>query len=605
MADKINNKEESIARVYQFLNNHKNWQKEADINGNGTIIKTEFRAFILNSSFKFNSGENKEDLIDTFWKSIDINTKGKISGTGTSNNKTLDETEINNVEKTLEATKKIISFMQSKEAPSGIEGDLRTKWKNSVKQGLIFKASEYLKTGSAEDISDEWLNDEFKTSSAKATADYMATSLVNSKLGNIEGYKSGSDEILKGRIDEYVAQLENSTKDEATIINDIEKIVKAYVDTAETNSPASVELLSEYGYDADGSLNPLQTEVLANDLTTKVADDLKANNPELYNEDNEKELKNTINALVKEFLADKSASEFTELKSLDISKIKDLDEYKTFINNLKTELTELQKAKQELTEYVDKVLDQKNEAKTRAVETVIGSSVKTEAQKLINKMKSTSEVSDTKAKLEQMIGDIDAQIEADKAAKEAEEAANREKLKALSTDTTPFILNNKAYSLNSLINSSLRSVTVELSGFEDMSTAITKAMSQIDSISTTIINQLSSVYPTDALQKAFNSIHKYYYAVLNGIGEHGKHDGALEYAVTYQNELTGKTVVENTTVAHGWAYNHGNINDVGDIRDESGCDPTSGVYVGFCNGWGYNIHLDLKQFAEKLASFVS
>ena len=115
MADRINDKEESIARVYQFLNKQKDWKTEADSNNDGTIIKTEFRAYLLGSGFKFNNGENKEDLVDAFWKSIDSNTKGKVSrGSAINDKNALNAAEVNNIEKSVEATQIVIKFMQDK-----------------------------------------------------------------------------------------------------------------------------------------------------------------------------------------------------------------------------------------------------------------------------------------------------------------------------------------------------------------------------------------------------------------------------------------------------------------------------------------------------------
>ncbi len=602
MADKVN-KEESVARVYQFLNKDKNWKAAADKNGDGTIIKTEFRAYLQSSGFKFNSGEDKEDLIDAFWKTVDSNTGGKVGGgSGISNKNALDAKEIKNVENTITVTKVIIAFMQDKEAPSGIEEQYRVAWKNSVKQGLIYRAAEFMKTGTPEGITNEWLNEAFRLSSAKATADYTAAGEIKSKLGNVDGYAVGDDKTLKNIVDEYVSQLEENPKDDNTIINEVKRIVAAYVDTAITNSSSSTSLLAKYGYDPSDNLNDLQFAVLTNDITDKIVDYIKTNNPEIYTDETKDQIEAVAKEFVKEYIKDKNATEFNSLKNFDVSIFTSSDTYSTLVNEIKTAQEAVKAARTKLDTYIASVLAEQDDEKNAVVLEVIGS---IDANEIMNKLLAMKTVEEIETKYNELKTRIDAIDKARADAKAAEEAANLQKLSGLATDTTPFILEDgKAYSINSLLNSSLRSVTIKLSDFEDMSVAITKAMSKIDSISNTIINQLSSVYPSDLLNKAFNTVHNYYYAVLNGIGENGKHDGKLEYAVTYKNEFTGSTVIENTTTAHGWAYNHKNIDDVGNIRDESGCDPSSGIYVGYCSGWGYIVHLDMKQFAEKLTSFI-
>ena len=602
MTDKVN-KEESIARVYQFLNKQKDWKTEADKNGNGTIVKTEFRTYLLGSGFKFNNGENKEDLIDAFWKSIDTNTTGKLGGGSKASNKcALDTNEMAHVENSLAATKKIISFMQNKEAPSGIEAQYKTAWKNSVKEGLIYRASEFLKTASLEELNDEWFNNAYKLSSAKATADYTATAMIQSELGKIDGYKPASDVTLKNIVDEYVAGLEENPKDEATVISEIKKIVSAYVDTAKTNSKSSTDLLAQYGYDPYDSLNDLQVAVLVNDMTDKILGYLKNNYKDLYSDDYEAQVKAVVKEYLEKYLSDRSADEFNELKSMDIKVVTETSEFAALISEINAAQNKIQNARKELNKYVAEVLAKNDDEKTAIVQEVIGTTNATEVMDKLLAIKTVEEIEAKHTELKTRVEALDAERAAKKA---AEEQANREKMNELKTDTTMFVIDNKAYSINSLINSSLRSATVELSGFQNMTMASRKALSKIDSICSAMIAKLSADYPSDLLQSAFNSVHNYYSAVLSGIGNHEDTDGKVEFAITYKNELTNNTITENADVAHGWAYNHKNIDDVGNIRDESGCDPSSGIYVGYCGGYGYIIHLDLKLFAQKLTSMIS
>lgn len=423
MADKVN-KEESIARVYQFLNKEKDWKTAADKNNDGTICKTEFHTYLM-KNFEFNKGDNKEDLIDAFWKSIDINTTGKLGcGSRVSNKNALDDKEIQNIENTIEVTKKIIAFMQDKEAPAGIDEQYRAAWKNSVKQGLIYKASEFLKTGSLEDITEEWLNDAFKLSSAKATADYAATSVIKAELGDIEDYAVGDDKTLKSIIDEYVAQLEENPKDEATIIDEIKKIVAAYVDTAKTNSKASTSLLAQYGYDPDDKLNDLQVAVLTKEIKTKIVDYIKANHSDIYSDEYAEQIDSAVKAYVQNYLKGKSASEFTSLKAFDVSIFAASDEFNTLVNDIKDAQAKVQIAREKLETYINGILAENDAEKDAIVLEVLGITDKGQVHTKLEELKTVEAIEAKRTELQGKISALDSKRAADEAAKEAQYKAN-------------------------------------------------------------------------------------------------------------------------------------------------------------------------------------
>ncbi len=410
MTDKVN-KEESIARVYQFLNKQKDWKTLADKNGNGTIVKTEFRTYLLGSGFKFNNGENKEDLIDAFWKSIDTNTTGKMGGgSKTSNKCALDANELANAEKTIEATKKIISFIQTKEAPQDVRNaGKESDWKKSVKEGLIFRASEYIKTGG--EVTEEWLNEAYKLSSVKATADYLAKSLLESENRDVEGYRPGSDETFNAITDEYVAQLEENPKDEATVINEIKNIVSAYIDTANTNSKTSTDLLAQYGYDPYGSLNELQVTTLVNDITDKVLDYLKNNYKDIYSDDYEAQAKALVKEYLEEYLSGRTADEFNKLKSMDISVVTGTSEFETLISELKDAQSQIQNARKELDKYVAEVLAKNDAEKTAVVKEVIGTTNATEVMNKLLELKTLDEITAKHNELKTRIEEIDNRLD--------------------------------------------------------------------------------------------------------------------------------------------------------------------------------------------------
>ena len=85
-----------VSRVYQFLAKQGDWVSAADQNGDGAIVKAEFRDFMENS-YEWDgetTEEGKNDLINTFWKSIDTKQAGNISGTKLKNKNALDSNEI-------------------------------------------------------------------------------------------------------------------------------------------------------------------------------------------------------------------------------------------------------------------------------------------------------------------------------------------------------------------------------------------------------------------------------------------------------------------------------------------------------------------------------
>lgn len=520
MADKVN-KEESVARVYQFLNKDKNWKAAADKNGDGTIIKTEFRAYLQSSGFKFNSGENKEDLIDAFWKTIDSNTSGKVGGgSGISNKNALDAKEIQNVENTIEVTKVIISFMQDKEAPAGIEDQYRVAWKNSVKQGLIYRAAEYMKTGSPEDITNEWLNEAFRLSSAKATADYTAAGEIKSKLGNVDDYAVGDDKSLKNIVDEYVSQLEDNPKDDSTIINEIKQIISAYVDTAITNSSSSTSLLAKYGYDPSDNLNDLQVAVLTNDITDKIVEYIKTNNPEIYTDETKSQIEAVAKEFIKDYIQDKNATEFTSLKDFDVSIFTNSDTYSSLVNEIKTAQNAIKAARTKLDTYIADVLAKNDEEMNAAVLEVIGS---TDAKEIMDKLLAMKTVEEIEAKYTELKTKIDAIDKARADAKAAErEAANKPFDFGDAKYTTHISENGDRFTYlatQSLSDMSSKNTVIDLMEVDDMQcctidNAISKSITNLNKFVTAITNALSGSYNKEALSKAASKVIELYTAAL-------------------------------------------------------------------------------------------
>lgn len=588
MADKVS-KEESIARVYQFLNKQKDWKEVADKNGDGTVIKTEFRAYLLGSGFKFNNGENKEDLIDVFWKSIDSKTSGKIGGGSALNNKNaLDSKEVENIENSIEATKKITVFMQDKEAPAELDAQFRTAWKKSVKEGLIYRASEYLKTASLEDINDEWLNNAFKLSSAKATADYTATATIKSELGNVEGYSVGDDKDLKGIVDEYIAQLDENPKDDTTIINEIKQIVAAYVDTAKTNSKASTDLLAQYGYDPDYNLNDLQIAVLTNEITSKILDYIKTNNPDIYVDEYKAEVEAAVKEYVEKYLSDKSANEFTELKSFDVSTFANSDEYNTLITNIKNAQEAVKTAREQLKSYIIGILNEKDSEKDDIVLQVIGTK---DANELDNKLKELKTVAQIEAKHNELKTKI-TELEDARVAQEAERKAKtidwNENQKSYAgyiayygQDETPSTTTTFAelYEHNGVIN--LLECEDLLKG-TDWKSAVNKAKTGISDFTSSIVSSLSgdSNKNLTALNKAKDKVDKLYKAAL----EHSIYNWADK-----KSDRDNKVSFEGEEYSYRVSkfYLNDSAKDTGYSQQSSASNNSLGLRIGeqYDDGW--------------------
>ena len=128
-----------VSKVYLFLAQQGDWQSVADTNGDGGITKSEFREFMENN-FDWDgetTAEGKNDLINTFWKSIDTNTTGKISGTNLKNKNALDSGEIANMETRIEMYEILDDFISTNvKCPSVVSDSANWKTGRSIRNGL-------------------------------------------------------------------------------------------------------------------------------------------------------------------------------------------------------------------------------------------------------------------------------------------------------------------------------------------------------------------------------------------------------------------------------------------------------------------------------------
>ena len=134
-----------VSRIYQFLATDTDWKTKADKNGDGTIIKSEFR-YYMEENFEWDgetTDAGKNDLINSFWKSVDANQKsGKISGTKYRNKNALDSKEIASMEERIAIYERVNEFTSTISAPSVISDS--SAWKKSVSAGIAAKVEIFI-----------------------------------------------------------------------------------------------------------------------------------------------------------------------------------------------------------------------------------------------------------------------------------------------------------------------------------------------------------------------------------------------------------------------------------------------------------------------------
>lgn len=259
-----------ISKVYQFLSTIGDWKTNADKDGDGIIVKKEMRSFLQENYFENYSGwdgtaptENqKNDIINQFWKSIDTNQVGKVGRY--KNKNALDSTEQETTNMKVQCYEKLNDFVKENvkitDAPSGISS---SQWKASITEGLTEALENFLKNKTAEQISkalesgelDAILQKQLPLSKGRATADYYALNLAGqykSELGNFDIY---SDPVFKELLDKYIDSKfpdgadPDSLPTTDEIKADIEKFVKAYLATANIGDGNIKDLEEEpFGY---------------------------------------------------------------------------------------------------------------------------------------------------------------------------------------------------------------------------------------------------------------------------------------------------------------------------------------------------------------------
>lgn len=268
-----------ISRVYLFLA-QQGGIKAADSDNDGVIIKTEFVNF-MEENFEWDgetTDAGKNDLINSFWKTIDTNRSGSISSTKLKNKNALDKKEIAAAEDKIAMYEILNEFMDKVDAPDEVSDQYA--WKKSLADSLSNSVETWIKQGVKAEELEGKLNEELPLAKARTTADYVAKDYIEEVLSDVSNYARGDDKILKRIIDEYITKnFKNKTNSEelpsnSDIFNKIHELIDAYLATAKIGSGNTANL-SAYGYSPKNNspMNDLQKAVLMTEALESVASD--------------------------------------------------------------------------------------------------------------------------------------------------------------------------------------------------------------------------------------------------------------------------------------------------------------------------------------------
>lgn len=359
-----------ISKVYLFLA-QQGGILAADKNGDGYVIKSEFREF-MEDSYEWDgetTDAGKNDLINTFWKSIDTNQSGKISGTRLKNKNAIDKKEMEAMNVKLEIYEKLNEYLEGIEAPTVVNDQYA--WKRSLSESLSYFVENYIKQGGKADKLEEALNKELPAAKARTTADYAAKDYIEEVLSDISNYARSDDKTLKGIIDKYIAEIkklgnENLPSDEE-IVAKVKELVDAYLATAKIGE-GDVADLAGYGYSPEekSAMNDLQKAVLMTEALSSVKADAEEKAKFDMSNDGYK-------AALQDYIDSLKYADFENLQGSILENFKNSSFYTTIQE--KVDAANLEKARNEAIKYCDSIYN-KGELFKSAVEQIFGSDYK-------------------------------------------------------------------------------------------------------------------------------------------------------------------------------------------------------------------------------------
>ena len=173
--------EVNTTKFYQFLAQYQkegsSWTDIADSehgNGDGTVIKSEFRAFLNAEWNGEENGELTNDLINSFWKKIDTNQSAtKIKGTKLKNLNALDKKEVEALDKKLEVYVAFDKYVSENVTIPAVLTSMGSQWKSSVVDELTTILEKYISGGCNGDL-ETVLGEALPAIANKCTAHYCA-----------------------------------------------------------------------------------------------------------------------------------------------------------------------------------------------------------------------------------------------------------------------------------------------------------------------------------------------------------------------------------------------------------------------------------------------
>lgn len=339
MSNEISNQ-----KFYRFLANfqqgEQTWADVADSeygNDNGTVIKSEFRAFMQGEWTKWNGEEGgtlSNSLINNFWKKLDTNTKGAEL------NK-LNQAEMDKANAKIEAYVELNDFVKENVTRPV---DLKTtgaRWESDVADDLAAVVEKWIQ-GEQKDDLNELLTAALPAILNKNTAEYSVVeyqeTLKKDLLKDYPEYNVALDDTLNKIIEDYLGKIDVSENAEAmdasTIYSDIKGIMDAYLHTAGIGEGSDVNL-ADYGYeqDANAGLNDIQKSVAKQNITNN----MKAIESETDYKDNKELYDTAINNYITAVLEEAEFEDFETIKNYGVNEFKDSDEGKKLTNRITVE----------------------------------------------------------------------------------------------------------------------------------------------------------------------------------------------------------------------------------------------------------------------------
>ena len=329
--------EVNIQKLYQFIasfnKNGETWVNYADGYGgakkDGTIIKSEFRAFVNGEFQNWNGNEGgtlTDDLISDFWKKIDTNiSANKINGTKLRNLNALDKNEMASMEKTLAAYVQLDEFVSNNVKAPAVLLTTGAKWKNDVTSELSVLVEQYIKNGYQGDLN-TILSEALPEIATRNTAEYCALeyqqTLKNGVLAGYPDYDISGDSTLTALLSRFLKEQVTAETTPEEIKKGVKAIIDAYLATAGLGNGSDYDL-SQLGFDKD-ALNGAQVAVITQNIKNAVKDDAK--NYEGFEE--------YFNEAVQKFIDSKlqSGANFATLKNCGAEFMK--SKFKTDLDNL-------------------------------------------------------------------------------------------------------------------------------------------------------------------------------------------------------------------------------------------------------------------------------